>query len=91
MIRSILLFRLTDSIWLEDIPNVERIYNIVMDIYLVREMHCFVIEEDLFAKLIFLMRSHELVIKCTRFFDDPYNPDIIFDRRRRSVGYGISR
>lgn len=74
---------LTEKIWLEEMPNVERIYGLVMDVYLVREMGYFVMEEDLFAKLIFVMRSRELAIKCTRYFDDPYNPDIIFDQQRR--------
>lgn len=85
MIRSILMENLTEEIWLGDMPNVERIYVIVMDVYLVREMRYFMLEEELFAKLIFVMRSRELAIKCTRRFDDPYNPDIIFNRRRSSL------
>lgn len=84
-IRFQVMYGLTDQIWMTDMPNVERIYRLVMDVYLVREMGYFAIEEDLFAKLIFVMRSRELAIKYTRFRENPYNPDIIFDRERRQV------
>lgn len=84
-VRFYMLYGLTNSIWLDDMPNVERIVALVNDLYLVREMGCFAIEEDLFAKIIFLMRSRELAIKYTRHFDDPYNPEIIFNRDRRQI------
>ena len=37
-----------------------------LDIYLVREARDFVLEEDLFAKLIYLFRSPETLIRWTR-------------------------
>lgn len=50
----------------EQLPNVDRIMNLCLDIYLVRENDEFKIEEELFAKLIFLYRSPETLIKYTK-------------------------
>lgn len=50
----------------EDLPYVDRLLQLCLDIYLVRESHEFSLEEDLFAKLIFLYRSPETMIKWTR-------------------------
>lgn len=85
MVRTNLLSRLINSIWLDEMPNIERIYVIIKDLYLAREMKQFKLEEDLYAKLVFLMRSRELVVKVTRYFDDPYDPEIIFDKKKASV------
>lgn len=41
-----------------------------LDIYLVRESNEFALEEDLFAKLVFLYRSPETIIKWTRERED---------------------
>lgn len=38
-------------------PNADYVHKICLDIYLVREAKDFILEEDLFAKLIFLFRS----------------------------------
>jgi len=53
-------------IMFDDMPNVDRIFQLCLDIYLVRESGELALEEDLFAKLIFLYRSPETLIKWTR-------------------------
>ncbi|CAJ0959030.1 unnamed protein product, partial [Mesorhabditis belari] len=50
-----------------EIPNPDHLLKICLDIYLVREAKDFVLEQDLFAKLIFLFRSPETLIKWTRY------------------------
>ncbi|XP_035206569.1 piezo-type mechanosensitive ion channel component 2-like isoform X5 [Stegodyphus dumicola] len=54
------------TIMFDDMPYVDRVLQLCLDIYLVRESGEFTLEEDLFAKLIFLYRSPEMLIKWTR-------------------------
>lgn len=81
LIRTVFLNNVTQRVWLTEMPNPDRIYALIMDIYLVRAMKFYHLEERLFAKLLFLMRSRELVIKMSRRFGDAYNPTFISDRR----------
>lgn len=54
------------DIMFEDLPFVDRIWQLCLDIYLVRESKMFSLEEYLYAKLIFLYRSPEIMIKWTK-------------------------
>ncbi|KAJ8687309.1 hypothetical protein QAD02_023103 [Eretmocerus hayati] len=56
----------TPKIMFEDLPYVDRVMRLCLDIYLVRESGDLCLEEDLFAKLIFLFRSPETLIRWTR-------------------------
>lgn len=61
-------------IMFDDIPNVDRVLQLCLDIYLVRESRELSLEEDLFAKLIFLYRSPETLIKWTRMAQVQQSP-----------------
>ncbi|XP_017768658.1 PREDICTED: piezo-type mechanosensitive ion channel component isoform X3 [Nicrophorus vespilloides] len=66
------------KIMFDDMPYVDRVLQLCLDIYLVREAREFCLEEDLFAKLVFLYRSPETLIKWTRpkeELDDEDDPE----------------
>lgn len=63
--RQFLASKLSDIVR-QDLPYVDRILQLCSDIYLVREQGDYKLEEDLFAKLIFLYRSPETMIRWTR-------------------------
>lgn len=52
-----------------DEPQVDGVLQLCFDIYLVRTNGDFALEEDLFAKLLFLHRSPETLIAFTRLTD----------------------
>lgn len=62
------------KIMFDDLPNVDRVLQLCLDIYLVREALELALEEDLFAKLVFLYRSPETMIKWSRPKEDD-SPD----------------
>lgn len=60
------------SLWpyhvdIDEMPYVNRIYNLCLAIYQVRAVREFSLEEDLYAKLLFLLRSTEVRIFYTRY------------------------
>ncbi|CAN0077589.1 unnamed protein product [Lampetra fluviatilis] len=61
---------ISHSIMFEELPNVDRALKLCTDIFLVRETGELQLEEDLYAKLIFLYRSPETMIKWTREKED---------------------
>ncbi|CAF1584173.1 unnamed protein product, partial [Didymodactylos carnosus] len=54
------------TIMFDELPYVDRIWQLLSDIYLVREHLLLLLEEQLFAKLLFLYRSPETLIKYTK-------------------------
>ena len=60
------------------VPNtLDPVLQLCLDIYLVRECHELCLEEDLYAKLIFLYRSPETLIKWTRDPTDEHHAVVL--------------
>jgi hypothetical protein len=57
---------LIEKITYNELPYIDNVLQLCLDLYLVREMGEFRLEEDLYAKLIFFYRSAETRVKWTR-------------------------
>lgn len=54
------------TIMFRELPDADKVIRLCLDLYLMREMKEYHLEEDLYASLIFLYRSPETMIKYTR-------------------------
>lgn len=50
----------------EQLPNVDRVLKLCHSVYMVRENKQYILEEYLYAKIIFLYRSPEVMIRYTK-------------------------
>lgn len=66
VVRVTFIDLVSNKIMFYELPNVDLVLSLCLDIYLVREMKDYLLEEELFAKLIFLYRSPETMISYTR-------------------------
>jgi len=62
----LLFFDLVPAIIIRELPNVDRVWTLIRDIHLVRELKAYELEEDMFAKLLYLFRSPQTMINWTR-------------------------
>ena len=53
-------------IMFEQMPSVDRILKLCRSVYMVRENQQFLLEEQLYSKILFLYRSPETMIRYTR-------------------------
>lgn len=54
-------------IMFDEMPNVDKVLKLCLEIYMVRESKELKLEENLFAKLLFLYRSPTTLIKWTKY------------------------
>ncbi|ESO89782.1 hypothetical protein LOTGIDRAFT_124487, partial [Lottia gigantea] len=66
-VRATIFIGVSFRIMFEELPFVDRVLQLCLDIYMVRESNDLRLEEDLFAKLIFLYRSPETLIRWSKF------------------------
>lgn len=51
---------------IDEMPCPDYVHHLVCQIYIARDRREFELEEELFAKLLFVFRSPELLIECSR-------------------------
>jgi hypothetical protein len=66
-------------IMFEQMPNVDRIIKLCRSVYMVRENHQFLLEEQLYSKVLFLYRSPETMIKYTK---NDYGDSSVNERKK---------
>ncbi|WAR12852.1 PIEZ2-like protein [Mya arenaria] len=74
------------TISFRELPNVDNILRLCLDLYLVREMNEWRLEEDMYAKLLFVYRSAETRVKWTRL----RNSQIIEMKKNIIIGLYVS-
>lgn len=89
--RKVIIGPQMEETWFYDIPSAERIYSLLLDIYLVRELRLYNVEEDLFAKLVFVIRSRELFIEFTRPFYEKPRRRVKYEKISRRIRKGSRR
>lgn len=62
----IMVVNSSQRIMFEQLPNVDRILKLCHSVYMVRENKQYILEEYLYAKIIFLYRSPEMMIRYTK-------------------------
>lgn len=60
------MFQKIDTIWLSELPNVDRIHKMCLDLYVCREFGELDLETLIFQKLAFILRSSEISVTTTR-------------------------
>lgn len=54
-------------LWIKEVPRPELVLNLLRNINLARAFKLYRMEEDLFARLLFMMRSRDIFIRFTRY------------------------
>ncbi|CAH1132569.1 unnamed protein product [Ceutorhynchus assimilis] len=73
-----------DAIWINDWPDPEGLWRKCREVYIARDMRNYELEEELFAELIFIMRSREVLIKLTRETTSAYNPPVLTGESKKT-------
>lgn len=72
-------FRQIDSLWLTEILDADQIHKMCLELYLCREFRILEMEDHIFQKLTFILRSTEVVVAITRDRRYTYDDRFILD------------
>jgi hypothetical protein len=64
----------------DELPNVDRIYRLLNDIFLVRSAHDSRIELELYHKLVYIYRNPMVLMSVTRLSDKDIKNDFIYNK-----------